>query len=226
MGFVRVLRNHGALDVRRLAADFAHLPLHEPNRRHLHLSPRPRRRGATTTFVQLPALTSGRPRFHALPPGPDALHPHDPQAIGYLLATYSKLSGTPDDAFVQLSIERRDAPSMAGVLLHAIGGPARPLYDPLLVALKASAGPADCLMLPAAQPETVAVLCVARENVSGGTLHFSSRHSNLSETADLAPGDLCLFDADVQVIKGPLRQWDVDFDGWEDFVVLRTRHAS
>jgi hypothetical protein len=137
------------------------------------------------------------------------MQPRDPQALAHLLATYSRLSDTPDGSYVQLSIERREAPSISGVLLRAIGGPSRSTQEK-------ERGP---------PPETVAILCAARENVMGGTLILTSRYSDETSTLDLVPGELCLFDADVQVVKGPTKPCDIDFDAWEDFVVLRTRHA-
>ena len=65
-----------------------------------------------------------------------------------------------------------------------------------------------------------AALCVARDNVRGGDLVFSSRILPEAFTIAMKPGDFCIF-RDVEVYQEPILPIDVDFDATLDIFFIR-----
>jgi hypothetical protein len=140
----------------------------------------------------------GRTRFLMLPgSGPNALRPRDPQALSLLLRTYAHLMSVQDETRVAVDFQRTPVDPFRTLRTQ------QRLDDP---------GMRGC------------VVGVERENVNGGGLRvLSSSDRSLWIPIELDPGDMCLwYQSDCQVFKDEPRPWDVDFDAWEDFIVIRS----
>ena len=212
MGPVRLVRGlhlPRTFNIRRLSADFTHLPpspIASARIASAHI--------ASATFVK--KTVDGRTRFLLSgPTSANALRPRDPQALSLLLRSYVHLMSVADETRVNVEFQR------------VLSSPPSPYLSHLSPSPSLDVEPFQRLDDPGMRG---CVVGVERENVKGGGLRVLSSASSSSSAEpyggwihiDLDPGDMCLYESGCRVLKDEARPWDVDFDAWEDFIVIRS----